>query len=187
MPQRETRSIASAPGPCNYLQVWLSHTLHTLPLEMWAPLHTEGNSSSHSPDSGTWPRTLQRASVNPLQSDFSSRQEYRPDLPHPPTKEKQQTCPLQRISRAPEDQGDIWFHLNTGQTDVINKQQLGIISTCLEGVSKPDTKGPISQSCILSSIVIHHTSQLHLGAFSVAIILFRKLFQIIFNRLNSSL
>lgn len=100
---------------------------------MWALPHAEGDSSSCSPDNACWPLT-QGAPKNPLQSGFSSKQEYGPDLPHPlPTKASEQpTCPLQAISRAPEDQGSICFCLNTGQTDVTNKQQLGIVLICLD-------------------------------------------------------
>lgn len=72
------------------------------PLETWALPHAEGESSSCSPDNACWPLT-QGAPKNPLQSGFSSKQEYGPDLPHPlPKASEQPTCPLQAISRAPE-------------------------------------------------------------------------------------
>lgn len=80
MPQRETTGTASAPGPCRSdspIQV-------KFPLETWALPHTEGDSSSHSPDNGSRPTTLQGAPLNPLQSGCSSRQQQGPDLPHPP-------------------------------------------------------------------------------------------------------
>lgn len=163
-----------------------SPILVKFPLETWAVPHTGGDSSSHSPGNGSWSRTVQIAPANPFRqaSKAGSNINLTYLILHP-RQRKQQTWPLQGISRAPKDQGSIWFHLYTGQADVVNKQQLGIVSTCLKG--KPDTKGPISQSCILSSMVIVHTSQLHLGAFSVATILSGKLFQIFFfNGLNSS-
>lgn len=171
-------ALLRAPGPCNYLQVQLSHTGEIpirnvsstphrrgqqLPLSWQWKLTQNATKSTSKPSSvqlqqqtavWTWPTSF------PIQGNV-----------------KQQTCPLQGISRAPESQGIIWFHWSTGQTDVINKQQLGIVSTCPEGISNPDTKGSVSPSCILSSTVILHTSQLHLGAFSVTTILFGKLFQ----------
>lgn len=82
MPQGETTGTASAPGPCNYLQVRLSHIGEIPTRNVSSTPHRRGQQLPL-PQQFRW---TQRAQVNPLQSGFSSRQQYGPDLPHPPPK-----------------------------------------------------------------------------------------------------